>query len=392
MASTSLAEQLQKLSVPQSAIYKDDKKKVSLLFNPKEAAFKDRDTFYEIGLSGLNELIALYEGFRVFEDSLFSVSSKDFERAVQSKEVNQNLDQTIEKFLVQLSPYLLLQSSHKALEWLVNRYHIHEYNQDAIMMLILPYHETKIFIRFIQIFKLSSTSNRWNWLESIQKRGVPLTKQVLYNQCVSNTSTLLFIAKTVLKYVTEFGERATQLNTVYAFFCSAAIGTINTSKYVTESIINALLPTIVAGLESSIKDFRSSAYVILGYLSTKATFKKKTINELIVRLIDTSSEFDLSYDVVMLINLIYTNQKALTRMPEDILCNISVDVMNDFCKHLKKLVELKISIQQFSFVFLSSVLPIIQGNTEDCRRFSKLPEIFIDEIDFKTQQPEKIIR
>ncbi|CAH2104988.1 unnamed protein product [Euphydryas editha] len=392
MASTSLAEQLQKLTVPQSAIYKDDKKKVSLLFNPKEAALKDRDTFYEIGLSGLKELIALYEGFRVFEDSLFSVSSKDFERAVQSKEVNQNLDQTIEKFLIQLSPYFLLQSSHKALEWLVNRYHIHEYNQEAIMMLILPYHETKIFIRFIQLFKLSSTSNRWNWLETVQKRSVPLTKQVLYNQCVSNTSTLLFIAKSVLKYVTEFGERATQLNTVYAFFCSAAIGTINTSKYVSESIINALLPTIVEGLESSIKDFRSSAYVILGYLSTKATFKKETINELIVRLIDTSMAYDLSYDVVMLINLIYTNQKALTKMPEDILRNISIDVMNDLCKHLKKLVELKINIQQFSLVFLSSVLPIIQGNAEDCRRFCKLPEIFIDEIDFKTHQPEKIIR
>lgn len=390
MAATSLAEQLRKLSVPQSGIYKDDKKKASLLFDPKEAALKDRDTFYEIGLSGLKELIALYEGFRVYEDSLFSVSSKDFERAVQSKEVNKNLDQTIEKFLIQLSPYFLLQSCHKALEWLVNRYSIHQYNQDAIMMLILPYHETKIFVRFIQLFELSSTSNRWNWLELIQKRRIPLAKQVLHNQCVSNTSTLQFIAKSTLKYVMEFGDRATQLNTVYAFFCSTAIGTMNTSKYVNEAIINALLPTLIKGFESPIIDFRSSSYIVLGYLSTKATFKKSTINDLIARLFTTN--FDLTYDVVLLINLIYTNQKHLTKMTTDILGNISDDVMNIMCANLKKLVELGISIQTFSLVFLSSLLPLVQSNIEDFKRFCELPEIFIDEIDLKHQQPEKIVK
>ncbi|XP_039764313.1 HEAT repeat-containing protein 1 [Pararge aegeria] len=388
MPSTSLAEQLQKLSVPQSSIYKEDKKRASLLFDPKEAASKDRDTFYEIGLSGLKELIALYEGFRVYEDALFSVSSKDFERAVQTKEVNQNLDQTIEKFLFQLSPYFLLQSSHKALEWLVNRYHIHQYNQDAIIALILPYHETKIFICFVQLFRLKGS--RWDWLEPVQKHNIPLTKQVLHNQCVSNSSTLQFIATNTSKYVTEYGERATQLNTVFAFFCSTAIGTINTTQYVNESIISTLLPTITKGLESPIIDFRSSAYVILGYLSTKTSFRKQTINELIVRLL--TAECDLSYDVVLLINVIYTNQKHLTKMSENVLSNISIDVMHAICKHLKKLVELKINIHVFSLVFLSSVVTILQRNIEDFRRFCQLPEIFIDEVDLKNQQPEKIIK
>ncbi|OWR49436.1 putative bap28 [Danaus plexippus plexippus] len=389
MASTSLVEQLQKLSVPQSSVYKDDRRKASLLFDPKEAALKDRDTFYEIGLSGLKELIALYEGFRVYEDSLYSIASKDFNRAVESKEVNQNLNQTIEKFLLQLSPYFLLQSTHKALEWLVNRYHIHEYNQEAIMVLILPYHETKIFIRFVQILDIKPNS-RWNWLEPIQKKGIPLTKQVLHNQCVSNTATLQFIAKTTSNFVTEFGERATQLSTVFAFFCSTAIGAINTAKYVTESIVNALLPTIVKGLDSTIADFRSSAYVVLGYLCTKATLKKKTLNELTVRLL--TSEYDLSYDAILLINLIYTNQKHLTKMPLEVLSNISVDVMNDICKHLKKLVELKINIQAFSLAFLSSVLNIVQKDIENFRLYCQLPEIFVDEVDHKNQQPEKIVR
>ncbi|XP_072937349.1 HEAT repeat-containing protein 1 [Epargyreus clarus] len=390
MAATSLAEQLQKLSVPQTSIYKDDKKRASLLFDPKEAALKDRDTFYEIGISGLTELIALYEGFRVFEDTLYSVSSKDFERAVQSKEVNKNLDQTIEKFLLQLSPYFLLQSAHKALEWLVNRYHIHEYNQDAIMALILPYHETKIFIRFIQLFNIKSNSNRWNWLRSVQKNGIPLTKQVLHNQCVSNTSTLQFIADATIKYINEFGERATQLNTVFAFLCSTAIGTISTSKRVTESIISVLLPTVVKGLESTIIDFRSSAYVILGFLVTKTTIKYKTLQDIIDVILST--EFDLTHDSVLLINLIYTNQTHLKKMTDSILDNITVSVMNTICMHLKKLVECKISIQAFVMAFLSGVLPLIQKDMEEFRKFSQFPEILIDEVDLKNQQPEKVIK
>ncbi|CAG9121545.1 unnamed protein product [Plutella xylostella] len=390
MAATSLAEQLQKLSVPQSSIFKDDLKKASLLFNPKEAAAKDRDTFYEIGLSGLKELIALYEGFRVYEDTLFSLSSKDFERAVQSKETNKNLDQTVEKFLYQLAPYLLLQSSHKALEWLVNRYHIHQYNQDAIMALILPYHETKIFTRFIQLMNVKSSSNRWNWLHPLQKPGVPLAKQILYNQCVSNTATLQFIAKSTLKYVEEYGERASQLNTVFAFFCSTVIGTIDTAKKVREQIVNALLPTLMKALESPIQDFRSSAYVILGYLTTKAAMKEDTVSEIVEKLL--LSEFDISYDMILLTNLIYSTQTHVSNVSDEILCSLSADTMNVLSQQLQKLIEQNISAHSFIIKFLSSILPMIQADSEMFKVISDLPKILIEIVDFKMQQPENIIR
>ncbi|CAH3846554.1 unnamed protein product [Pieris brassicae] len=387
MASTSLSEQLKKLSTPQTSIYKDDKKRVSLLFDPKEAALKDRETFYEIGLSGLNELIALYEGFRVYEDSLFSVSSKDFERAVQTKEVNINLDQTIEKILLELSPYMLLQSSHKAVEWLVNRYHIHEYNQDAIMALILPYHETKIFIRFVQI--MDSSSIKWKWLEPIKQHGIPLSKLVLHKQCMSNVSTLQFIAKSTLKYVAHFGERATQLNTVFAFFCSTAIGCMHNSQTISEAILIALLPTLISALESPIDDFRSSAYIILGFLTTKAKLKKKIVKEIMDKLL--SSEFEITQDVVLLMNLIYTNQKHITKMSDDLLNNISLDLLSTICSFLKTLSQGNINILPFILAFLSGVLSKIQLSSEEFIVFSKLPTFFIDQVDLKSQQPQKII-
>ncbi|XP_013200654.1 HEAT repeat-containing protein 1 [Amyelois transitella] len=388
MAATSLAEQLQRLAVPQSTIYKDDKKKASLLFDPKEAALKDRDTFYEIGKSGLQELIALYEGFLFYEGTLFSQLSKDFERAVESKEVNQNLDHTIEKFLLELSPYFLLQSAHKALEWLVNRYQIHQYNQDAIMALILPYHSSKIFIRFVQIMDINS--KKWNWLKVIQKEGVPLANQVWYNQCVSNISTLKFVADTTVKYVNEFGERASQLNTVFTFFCQTAIGVINANKQISESLVTALLPTVMKAVVSPIVDFRASAYMILGFLFTKASLKKETLDEIIGKLLST--EFPVTYDIVMLITMMYAHQTHITKMSRAILFDISADIMSELCSHLKKSVESKQNILPFTLAFLSSVLSTIQRDNEDFRRLSELPIMFIEEVDLKKQHPEKVIR
>ncbi|KAM3962725.1 HEAT repeat containing 1 homolog l(2)k09022 [Aphomia sociella] len=389
MAATSLAEQLKKLAVPQSAIYKDDDKRPSLLFNPKEAAAKDRETFYEIGLSGLKELITLYEGFRVFEESLFSSSSKDFERAMETKEVNDQLNQTIEKFLMQLSPYFLLQSSHKALEWLVNRYQIHQYNQDAIMALILPYHSSMIFVRFIQIMNFKSTSNRWNWMISIQKKGIPLSNQIWYNQCVSNTATLQFLMKSTLKYVVEFGERSSHLNTVFAFFCQTAVGVMETSKKLSEAVVNTLLPAIMKGIVSPIVDFRAAVYIILGFMFTKVMLRNDTINEIIDKLLTT--EFDLTYDVTILITMLFTHQTHITKIPQDILSNISVETMNILCSHIKNSIEKKQNILPFALAFLSSVLKVIQNNMEEFRMFYQLPEILLDEVDFRSQQPEKIV-
>jgi U3 small nucleolar RNA-associated protein 10 len=48
--STSLAEQLKKLAVPQTNVLIQGKVRPSLLFDPREAAKFDRDTFYETGI------------------------------------------------------------------------------------------------------------------------------------------------------------------------------------------------------------------------------------------------------------------------------------------------------------------------------------------------------
>lgn len=66
MAGTSLAEQLKKLAAPQTSILVHRKKRLSLLFDPKDAADINRETFYKIGK------FILYS-FWFFNDNLYTI-------------------------------------------------------------------------------------------------------------------------------------------------------------------------------------------------------------------------------------------------------------------------------------------------------------------------------
>lgn len=58
--STSLAEQLKKLAVPQTSLLIQGKTRPSLLFDPREAAKFDRETIYEIGINVLFKNLSIH--------------------------------------------------------------------------------------------------------------------------------------------------------------------------------------------------------------------------------------------------------------------------------------------------------------------------------------------
>ena len=71
------------------------------------------------------QLSAVNERFHQFSSILFS-SCVDFERSVQTRDVNDQLDRVIRAFLIEISAYLYMKPTkvsppHKALEWLVYR-------------------------------------------------------------------------------------------------------------------------------------------------------------------------------------------------------------------------------------------------------------------------------
>ena len=118
MAASSLARQLGALQ-PEKRTRRGQ---ASLLFDDREAEKYDVQTIFEIGLAGFSELCRADAQFRQWESSLFSTSAAEFDRDLQTAEVNATLDASLSSFFKALCPHYLQRGAHKAMEFLIRRF------------------------------------------------------------------------------------------------------------------------------------------------------------------------------------------------------------------------------------------------------------------------------
>ncbi|KAF2216120.1 hypothetical protein CERZMDRAFT_109105 [Cercospora zeae-maydis SCOH1-5] len=123
----------------------------SLLFEPRDAATQKFDTIYQICLEGFEELCDLDKRFRPYARNLFSEQSKTEDRTNMTAQENDELDTVIVRFLGLLGGRLLLKPAMKAMEWLVRRFRVQEYNTEAVLFTFLPYHASHIFPTLLSI-------------------------------------------------------------------------------------------------------------------------------------------------------------------------------------------------------------------------------------------------
>ncbi|KAL0609241.1 HEAT repeat-containing protein 1 [Plecturocebus cupreus] len=326
---TSLAQQLQRLALPQSdpSLFSRDEV-ASLLFDPKEAATIDRDTAFAIGCTGLEELLGIDPSFEQFEAPLFSQLAKTLERSVQTKAVNKQLDENISLFLIHLSPYFLLKPAQKCLEWLIHRFHIHLYNQDSLIACVLPYHETRIFVRVIQLLKINNSKHRWFWLLPVKQSGVPLAKGTLITHCYKDLGFMDFICSLVTKSVKVFAEypgSSAQLRVLLAFYASTIVSALVAAEDVSDNIIAKLFPYIQKGLKSSLPDYRAATYMIICQISVKVTMEDTFVNSLASQIIRTLTKIpSLIKDGLSCLIVLLQRQKpeSLGKKPFLHLCNV----------------------------------------------------------------------
>uniref|UniRef100_A0A8B9K3U5 HEAT repeat-containing protein 1 n=1 Tax=Astyanax mexicanus TaxID=7994 RepID=A0A8B9K3U5_ASTMX len=283
---TSLAHQLKRLALPQNAPEVFSRKETaSLLFEPKHAATLDRASFYALGCTGLEELLGIESAFEEFQETLFSEASMSLERNVQTKEVNQKLDKSISLFLTRLSPYFLLKPALKCLEWLIHRFHIHLYNQDSLIACALPYHDTKLFVRVIQLFKIEDPTHRWHWLHGLQKPGVPLARGTLLTHCYKDLGFMDFICTMVTKSLKAYSGsvrdgHCAQLRVMFSFYAAAIVPALEAVEKVTDSIVAKLLPYVQLGLKSELVDYKAATYMIVAQLSVKVVMQPELVDSL----------------------------------------------------------------------------------------------------------------
>uniref|UniRef100_A0A8C3U5N9 HEAT repeat-containing protein 1 n=1 Tax=Catharus ustulatus TaxID=91951 RepID=A0A8C3U5N9_CATUS len=324
---TSLAEQLKRLALPQNDPSLLDRSEVaSLLFTCKEAATIDRDTFFAIGCTGLEELMGIDPSFEEFQSSLFSSTSKGLERSVQTKAVNQQLNKNISLFLIHLSPYFMLKPAQKCLEWLIHRFHIHLYNQDNLIGCVLPYHETNLFVRVIQLLDIKSPTHKWHWMDPIRKPGVPLARGTVITHCYKDLDFMDFICRLVAKSVKVFSEspgNPAQLRVLLVFYASTIVSALGAAEKITDTMVSLLLPYIQKGLKSSVQDYRAATYMIISQMTVKVTVETSLVHSLMVQITKTLFKVPLLIrDGLACLNLLLQTQKGdkLGKKPFNYLC------------------------------------------------------------------------
>lgn len=320
--STSLAAQLQRLAVPATSALYDSRKKPSILFDAQAAAGKDREVIYDIGISGLQELVQLNPAFLQFEDTLFGKTSIDLQRSVENKELNRKLDASIRKFFFHLSPYFMLQPAHKCLEWLIRRYSIHEFNRADFVNLILPYHETLIFVRCVQVLHIAGKNDPFAWLNGVKKSGAPLAKKSIVNHAAGSLGFLRCYGEFLEQAVSELDNRANVLQAMIAFYCTTTIGVLDGADQVGENLVVAIIKTLVKGLSSKALDFTAASYMIVGHLVSKATLAKKTLEKILQRLAVQMHPSLTGNAVMLMVLILQTQQEQIGELSDAVIATI----------------------------------------------------------------------
>ncbi|XP_044579777.1 HEAT repeat-containing protein 1 [Cotesia glomerata] len=387
---TSLAAQLKKLEVPQTSLLLQDKKRPSLLFDPKEAANLDLEKVFKIGRSGFDELLKQSAVFQQFESIFFSSSSLKFERAVHSSQENKKLDAVINNFLIYLSPYFLLHTAHKTLEWLIRRFRIHEHNQDQFIMLILPYHDTRIFARALQLVDLTNPTNKWHWLEPIQKPGVPLSSLAVVNRLACDNSFLNLLCSHVCTATEVYGVESHRLSTLYSFYATRVIGALERSEKITEVQVSHLLPVLLHGLNSSVVDLIASTYMVLTQLWTKARLDDRTMKSLLAKALKRPPH-ELRNEVLMLVYYVYDTPHHSFTVVSDKIINRVVN-KSWFCEETTKIRSTKIDTSKFLILLTESAIKIVVKNPVEVEEVKTFVMSIFEKINFKDKEIDTILK
>ncbi|TFK24886.1 hypothetical protein FA15DRAFT_669091 [Coprinopsis marcescibilis] len=266
-----LAEQLAKNAFLNAALYVDRSRRkppASYLWTGRDADKYDLETIHALGVNAFIHLANVCPALEAYEEPLFSERAKATDRTLLSPDAIEELDKSISGALALLGPYLMDAPTGKALEWLVRRFRIHEYNIDALMTLFLPYHETPHFTKMISILELKPNT-RWGFLIPYKTAAQNVPRVSLVSEMLRNGDVARFVAALLPDAVKEGRVHRTLL----AFNAATIHEFIKRSKSLDEGTVAFLLPSLLEPLqlksEHPSKDTILGSYILLATLSQK---------------------------------------------------------------------------------------------------------------------------
>ncbi|CCK73519.1 snoRNA-binding rRNA-processing protein UTP10 NDAI_0G05360 [Naumovozyma dairenensis CBS 421] len=274
---SSLSDQLKQVANNSATVAVDRKRRqklhsASLIYNPKTAATQDYDFIFEHAIKALNELIEIEPKFQIFTKSLFSESSINIDRNVQTKQEIRDLDNAINGYLLLASSKWHLTPTLHATEWLVRRFQIHILNAENFLLSTLNYYQTPVFKRLLNITRLPPLF-------------MPLSNFVRSEQSPSNMTMIkLFDDMDFLKLYTNYLNKCIKQKTTYTnqlLFTTCCFINLIAFNSNNEEKLNNLVPLL---LEISAKllatnsvDCQIAAHTVLVVFATALPLKKEII-------------------------------------------------------------------------------------------------------------------
>lgn len=170
----------------------------SLIFEPRVAAGQTFAEIYTLCSDGFEELCHIDPRFAYFKNSLWSEQSQEQDRTQMSKEENAALDKHIEAFLHLCGSRLRLMPAIKAIEWLIRRFRIHEFNTAILITTFLPYHTIPVFMTLLSILP-SDIPQEYGFLGPYIKSLTPPPRAAIVQQAIGKPDFLSTLSQYTLE-------------------------------------------------------------------------------------------------------------------------------------------------------------------------------------------------
>ncbi|KAJ2367999.1 snoRNA-binding rRNA-processing protein utp10 [Coemansia sp. RSA 2610] len=304
---SSLASQLFRMRNVDRVISTERAQRVraSFLFEGRQAADIDSQTIFDIGSDGLKELRQIDRRFDVFAATLFSPAVKDLDRVLQTREENARLDESIRTFLFLMAPYFLTKPAGKALEWLIRRFRIQEFNAQDVLAAILPYHETKAFLTMLTIITFDAKDlGMFGFLVTQRKARRLLDRGTLMAQCQRDRELMGFVCTSVFAACKQKLDYP-GLHSFYAMIFSQYIGGLAS---VDDQDLQFVLPYVLDGLGLD-GDAQIAAYMVLGTLATRVALTADALEKTLCAVAQHPT--DVRAMTMCVVQLVQTQESAV---------------------------------------------------------------------------------
>lgn len=274
---SSLASQLSTIAAGSSTVAFDRKKRqklhaVSLIYTSKVAVTQDYEIIYSNAYDALEELITVDKRFSFFKNSLFSETSVNVDRNIQTVEQNRDLDNAVNAYLSLISPRWNLAPALQTTEWLVRRFQIHIHNAENLLLSTINYYQTPVFKRILEITKLPPLFVGLGGFKNNERLPTSVSMVKLFSD--------IDLFNLYIKYL----EDSTSKNIIYSnqllfFTCIAVnvIATLSKDGKRTNALTPLVLEVCAKFLSSTNSDAHVAAHTALVVLATAVPLSQEII-------------------------------------------------------------------------------------------------------------------